>query len=89
MAAWFVCTRRPNFKETQVEAFEKGTDYLFFQGPKPLTGYQADLPSFFSLDNFADLEISPLQIAVTVTGLGSFGIVALLLLEVPLPGLSA
>ena len=43
----------PNFKETQVEAFEKGTDYIFFQGPKPKTGYQADLPSFFSPDNFA------------------------------------
>ena len=84
-----LASRRPNFKETQVEAFEKGTDYIFFQGPKPATGYQPDLPSFFSLDNFADLEISPAQIAVTVTGLGTAGIVALTLLEVPLPGLTA
>jgi len=71
----------PNFKETQVEAFEEGTDFLFFQSPKPLTGYQPDLPSFFSFDNFADLAISPAQIAVTLTGLGSAGILVASLLS--------
>ena len=76
----------PDFKETQVEAFERGGDYIFFQGPKPKTGYQADLPSFFSPDNFADLEITPTQIAVTITGIGSAGILAASLLGiVPLP----
>ena len=84
-----MCSRRPNYEQTQVERFEKGDDYIFFQGPKPATGNQPDLPSFFSLDNFADLEISPVQVGVTVVGVGAAGLVALLLLEVPIPGLSA
>merc|ERR1719247_1486842 len=71
----------PSFKNTQVEQFEAGGEYLFFQGPKPKTGYQEDLPSFFSLENFADLEITPLQIAVTVTGVGSAGVLAFSLLN--------
>merc|ERR1719502_1193886 len=61
-----------NGKSVQVQAFEGGTDYLFFQGPAPTTAVQEDLPSFFSADNFADLEITPLQIAVTVVGLATF-----------------
>lgn len=58
----------------QVKAFESGTDYLFFQGPAPTTAIQDDLPSFFSVENFQDLEITPLQIAVTVVGLGTFAV---------------
>mmetsp|Transcript_41565 Transcript_41565/g.88702 ORF Transcript_41565/g.88702 Transcript_41565/m.88702 type:complete len:132 (-) Transcript_41565:471-866(-) len=61
---------------TQIGKFEKGDDYLFFQGPAPKTAIQEDLPSFFSGDNFADIEITPLQIAVTVTGVASFAAVA-------------
>mmetsp|Transcript_16997 Transcript_16997/g.47415 ORF Transcript_16997/g.47415 Transcript_16997/m.47415 type:complete len:85 (+) Transcript_16997:285-539(+) len=54
--------------------------YLFFQGPTSKTGYQDDLPNFFSKENFADFQITPLQIAVTVTGIGSFAVVASALL---------
>ena len=35
-----------------------GKGYLFFQGPTPKTSVQADLPSFFSAENFADLEVT-------------------------------
>ncbi|KAL1500365.1 hypothetical protein AB1Y20_013028 [Prymnesium parvum] len=56
----------------QVKNFEAGTDYLFFQGPTPKTGIQEDLPSFFSKENFADLEITPAQIAVTLVGPACF-----------------
>ena len=61
-------------KGYQVKRFEEGTDYLFFQGPAPKTAVQDDLPSFFSGDNFADLEITPLQIAATVVGFGTFAV---------------
>merc|ERR1719247_1577546 len=63
-------------QSVQVQKFEEGSDYLFFQGPAPKTAIQDDLPSFFSAENFAGLEISPLQIVVTVTGVASFAAVA-------------
>ena len=53
-----------------------GNDYVFFQGPKPLTGNQPDLPSFFSAENFADLEFTPTQIAVTVVGPATAAVLA-------------
>ena len=66
-------------KSTQVTKFEEGSDFLFFQGPAPKSAVQENLPSFFSAENFQDLEIKPLQIAVTATGFGSLlAIVALL-----------
>ena len=58
----------------QMQAFENGEANLFFQGPAPTTAVQDDLPSFFSAENFQDLEISTLQIAVTVVGLGTFAV---------------
>ena len=67
-------------KSEQISKFESGADYLFFQGPAPKTAVQEDLPSFFSPDNFADLEIKPLQILVTITGFGSAAALAGLLL---------
>lgn len=67
---------------TQIGKFEKGEDFLFFQGPAPKSAIQEDLPSFFSGDNFSDLEITPLQIAVTVTGIGSFAAVTSVLLGI-------
>lgn len=78
----------------QIEKFEDGEDYLFFQGPTPRTGVQPDLPSFFSFENLAELEITVPQIAVTVTGLGSFLIVLQVLLSdttlnLPLPSAPA
>ncbi|KOO34972.1 hypothetical protein Ctob_015576 [Chrysochromulina tobinii] len=63
-----------NGQSVQVQAFENGEDYLFFQGPAPTTAVQDGLPSFFSAENFQDLEISTLQIAVTVVGLGTFAV---------------
>lgn len=72
---WFTEASGP-----QGEKFKRGEDYLFFQGPTSKTGYQDDLPNFFSKENFADFQITPLQIAVTVTGIGSFAVVASALL---------
>ena len=69
-----------NGESVQVKAFEAGTDYLFFQGPAPTTAVQDDLPSFLSADNFADMEITPLQIGVTVVGLGTFAVLLPVLL---------
>merc|ERR1719231_1243721 len=63
-------------KGVQIQKFEKGEDYLFFQGPAPKTAVQEDLPSFFSADNFADMEITPFQIGITGVGLATFGVVA-------------
>merc|ERR1719217_1416958 len=54
--------------------------YFFFQGPTPKTSVQADLPSFFSGDNFAELEIKPVQAIITATGLAAFAVVASVLL---------
>lgn len=68
-------------KSTQVQKFEEATDYLFFQGPAPTTAVQDDLPSFLSAENFADMEIKPLQIAVTVVGFGTFAVFLSVLLQ--------
>ena len=35
-------------RSKQIEKFEKGADYLFFQGPAPKTAIQEDVPDFFS-----------------------------------------
>ena len=35
-------------RSKQIEKFEKGSDYLFFQGPAPKTAIQEDVPNFFS-----------------------------------------
>ena len=48
-----------------------GKGYLFFQGPTPKTSVQKDMPDFFSSDNFADVEIEPIQLIVAGTGLVS------------------
>ena len=58
----------------------QGKDYLFFQGPSPKTCYQDDLASFFSPENFQDMEITPAQIGVTGLGLGTAVALASLLL---------
>lgn len=44
-------------RSEQVKKFEAGQDYLFFQGPAPMTAVQEDLPSFFSAENLAPGEI--------------------------------
>jgi hypothetical protein len=46
----------------------EGEGYIFFQGPTPKTGKQADLPSFFSSENFdgADLGGLPLPVKILV-----------------------
>merc|ERR1719217_1992577 len=54
---------------------EPGKGYLFFQGPTPKTAYQKDLPSFFSAENFADVEIKPISLALTATGFGSLALI--------------
>ena len=40
----------------------------------------SSLPSFFSGDNFAELEIKPVQAIITATGLAAFAVVASVLL---------
>ena len=66
-------------KSVQISKFEKGEDYLFFQGPAPKTAIQEDLPSFLSPENLAEAEFYGLpQIAVTLTGLGSAAALAYL-----------
>lgn len=67
-------------KGTQIGKFERGEDYLFFQGPAPKTAIQEDLPSFFSPETITEAEFQgPLQILVTLTGAGSlFGLLFLL-----------
>ena len=52
-----------------------GEGYFFFQGPTPKTAVQKDLPDFFSSDNFADVEIEPIQ--VTLAGTGAAALAAL------------
>lgn len=68
-------------KSLQVKKFEEGNDYLFFQGPAPLSAIQPDLPDFFSAENFADMQIKPLQIVFTVVGFGSLAAVIYLLTQ--------
>ena len=60
----------------QVERFQAGEEFLFFQSPAPLTSGEffeaADPPpNFFSAENFQDLQITGPQIGVTVTGIGA------------------
>ena len=53
-------------KGDQINNFEAGKDFVFFQGPAPKTGEQG-LPDFFSKENLGDLEFYGVpQIAVTV-----------------------
>jgi hypothetical protein len=66
---------------TQIKAFEAGDDYLFFQGPSPKTAIQEDLPGLFTGENLAAAEITPLQIGVTVVGLGTFATLVPVLLS--------
>merc|ERR1719261_1258605 len=65
----------------QVEKFERGDDYLFFQSPAPYTQFQEGLPDFFSAENFQDLEISPLQIIFTGTGVAALAATIFLLVS--------
>ena len=67
----------------------KGQGYQFFQGSTPKTSNQEDLPSFFSADNFADVEVKPIQAIITATGLGSFVAVASVLLGGTTPKMDA
>jgi len=60
--------------------FERGEDYLFFQGPAPKTAIQEDLPGLFSAENFAEMQITPLQIGVTVVGVATFAAVGSVLI---------
>ena len=60
----------------QVERFQKGEEFLFFQSPAPLTGGEffdaADPPpNFFSAENFSDMQVTAPQIGVTVVGFGA------------------
>ena len=64
----------------QVKAFEAATDYLFFQGPAPKTAVQEDLPSFFSAENLAELEIPTAALVVAATGIGSFAVASSIIL---------
>lgn len=66
---------------TQVQKFEGGTDYLFFQGPAPKSAIQENLPSFFSAENFSNLKITPAQIAVTLVGPACFLVAASVVLS--------
>merc|ERR1719387_2263194 len=54
-----------------------GKGYFFFQGPTPKTAVQDDLPDFFSTENFADVDIKPVQLAVTATGFGALALILL------------
>jgi len=64
----------------QIGKFEAGEDYLFFQGPAPKTAIQEDLPGLFSAENFAEMQITPLQIGVTVVGVATFAAVGSVLI---------
>lgn len=48
--------------------------YMFFQGPTPLTSVQDGLPSFFSSENFSDLDV-PLTLKI-VGGVGAASFLA-------------
>ena len=49
----------------RAQAHQDGEEFLFFQGPSPLTKVQKNVPSFFSGDNFKDLKIVPALIGVS------------------------
>jgi len=74
-------------KSKQIEKFEKGSDYLFFQGPAPKTAIQEDVPNFFSPDNVqsivADIKITPLRIGIGLTGSASAAIILFSLVAAP------
>jgi hypothetical protein len=99
-------------RSKQIEKFEKGADYLFFQGPAPKTAIQEDVPDFFSpvcawsnrqpnvwlfacltaapgsaQENVqsivADIKITPLRIAIGLTGSASAAIVLFSLIAAP------
>merc|ERR1719491_1135945 len=74
-------------KSKQIEKFEKGSDYLFFQGPAPKTAIQEDVPNFFSPENVesivADIKITPLRIAIGLTGSASAAIILFSLIAAP------
>jgi hypothetical protein len=67
-------------RSEQVQKFEDGTDFLFFQGPAPTTAVQPDLPNFFSAENFSDMKINVSQVAFTVIGFGAAAVLAYLLI---------
>merc|ERR1712166_979153 len=74
-------------RSKQIEKFEKGSDYLFFQGPAPKTAIQEDVPNFFSPDNVqsivADIKITPLRIGIGLTGSASAAIILFSLVTAP------
>merc|ERR1719424_1647923 len=74
-------------KSKQIEKFEKASDYLFFQGPAPKTAIQEDVPNFFSPENVesivADIKITPLRIAIGLTGSASAAIILFSLIAAP------
>jgi hypothetical protein len=73
-------------KSLQVQKFEAGTDFLFFQGPAPTTAVQEDLPDFLSAGNLEEIKegLTPRALIpraiVTATGVGAFAVVAYILI---------
>merc|ERR1719460_2447382 len=67
-------------RSIQIKKFEEGEDYLFFQGPAPLSAVQEDLPDFFSKENvdeiIGNLKITPLRLAIGAVGLSAFAVIA-------------
>merc|ERR1711935_929902 len=74
-------------RSKQIEKYEQGSDYLFFQGPAPKTAIQEDVPNFFSPENvesiLEDIKITPLRIGIGLAGAGSAVIVAYSLIAAP------
>ena len=56
------------------------TGYMFFQAPTPLTSRQPGLPSFFSKDNFAALEVGKPLIVFGGVGAASLLVLFIFLL---------
>jgi len=53
----------------------EGEGYIFFQGPSPKTSVQADLPSFFSSENFDGTDLpTPAKVLIPVGGLLFLGL---------------
>merc|ERR1719282_1298403 len=70
-------------RSAQIAKFEKGEDYLFFQGPSPQFAIQPDLPGVLTGENLANaLEDPPVvQLgAAAVAGVGSLAAVGQVLL---------
>ena len=74
-------------RSKQIEKYEQGSDFLFFQGPAPKTAIQEDVPNFFSPENvesiLEDIKITPLRIGIGLAGAGSAVIVAYSLIAAP------